>query len=200
MIISYSTISYLLCSVRSKVCLQNLQPLHSKLSRSSYFSQASLFTVSWPTLHAHAGELASFLIPRPSHCPVFDRLQYAIMWMTSASTLVDRGRGGIPNWTDTFRAHTLHFEPGVVGFLICEHLKLQHLGQKLQDNACFYWIGDPSPPSVYPGKQNVIHVIKWTRPPLSTFAGLVMRLLERSLERKWHLSSAHGAQSYLIIV
>ena len=30
---------------------------------------------------------------------------------------------------------------------------------------CFLSIGDTSPPSVYLGRQNVIHMKKWTRPP-----------------------------------
>ena len=40
-----------LCSVRSQVCLHNLQLSYSKLSRSSYFSQASLLTVFAHTAH-----------------------------------------------------------------------------------------------------------------------------------------------------
>ena len=58
----------------------------------------------------------------------------------------------------------------------------------------FDW-GPLPPPSVYLGRQNVVHVIKWTRPPPSVFAycrrsktglweGLGMR---RCLSTIWHL-------------
>ena len=58
------------------------------------------------------------LIPRPSHCPVFDHLQYAktegenlvhfITWITSVSSKVDKG---VSDWKNAFCAHGLCFEP-----------------------------------------------------------------------------------------
>ena len=52
-----------------------------------------------------------------------------------------------------------------------ERLKLQHLGQKLQDGSqAHFFYGGPLRPSVYLGRQidviDVIHVIKWTSLPL----------------------------------
>jgi len=62
----------------------------------------------------------SRLIPRPSHCPVFDCLQYA---KTEREGLHDvsvyLGRqmvGGAPNHKNAFRTHILCFEPRVVEF------------------------------------------------------------------------------------
>ena len=56
-------------------------------------------------------------------------------------------------------------------FFTLQTSKLQHLGQKLQNKvwSLFFWSGTP-PPSVYLGRQNVIHVIQWTKPSRSIFA------------------------------
>ena len=48
--ISYPTTSYFLHPVSSHVCLYNLQPLYSKHSNSSYFSQTSLLTTVFALL------------------------------------------------------------------------------------------------------------------------------------------------------
>ena len=48
--------------------------------------------------------------------------------MTSVSTEGE----GVPDRKGAFRTRVLHFEPRVVCFPLCEHLKLQRLGQKLQ--------------------------------------------------------------------
>ena len=43
-------------------------------------------------------------------------------------------RGGVPDHENAFRACVFRFEPGVVHFALCECLKLQQVGQKLQEN------------------------------------------------------------------
>ena len=85
------------------------------------------------------------LVPRSSHCPVFDRLQYTkngggrhgIFYHVNdiSVCLVDRGRGGVPYQKNTFCAHVFRFEPEVAHFSLHKHLKLQCLGQKLQGKA-----------------------------------------------------------------
>ena len=57
-------------------------------------------------------------------------------------------RGGVPDQENAFRTCVFHFEPGVVRFAVCDCLKLQQVGQKLQEKylKLFLLIGDPSPP------------------------------------------------------
>ena len=99
-----------------------------------------------PAFFFHGDVVYCSLVLRPSHRPVFDHLQYAktegeglvhfVTLRMSVSTQVDRGGGEeSPDRKDTFCACILHFEPRVVQFSLREHLKLQHLGQKLQDQA-----------------------------------------------------------------
>ena len=81
------------------------------------------------------------------------------MWMTSVSTLVDRGR----EESVAFCALILHSESRVVRFSLCEHSKLQRLGQKL----CRHWLH--SRDKMDQAFRNYvdtdfIHVIKWTWP------------------------------------
>jgi len=57
------------------------------------------------------------------------------MWMTSVSNLSRERGGGGSDRRNAFCAHILCFEPGAVCFSLLERLKLQRLGQKLQDKA-----------------------------------------------------------------
>ena len=57
---------------------------------------------------------------------------------------------------NAFRVSVFHFEPGVVHFSLHKHLKLQHLGQKLQDKASSSFSRSETPLSTsYLGRQNV---------------------------------------------
>ena len=139
-----------------------------------------MMTASFPGFHTTKQQVrgslgmrhSHSLIPRPSHRPVFDRLQYA---KTEGEGLVHFITGGVP---DRISLH--------------ECSKFQHLGQKLQDKAqaCFF-DQEPLPPSVYLGRQNVIHVIKWTRPSPSVFT-----YCKRSKTGRWgrgqHSHRTHG--------
>ena len=60
----------------------------------------------------------------------------------------------VPDQKNTFCTRVLHFEPGVVRFSLCEHLKLQCLGQTLQAKASNSSQVDT----------DAIHMVKWTRP------------------------------------
>ena len=95
----------------------------------------------------------SSLVPRSSHCPDFDHLQYVetgqiILSHEWCQCLPKVGRPLI-------KERILHmrslFEPGAVHFALLERSKLQCLGQKLQDT-------------------DIIHMINWTRPSPSIFA------------------------------
>ena len=91
------------------------------------------------------------LLPRLSHHPVFDGLQYAKMEGEAWSILsrewrqclpkVDRGGEGPPIERTRFAPA---FEPGAARFSLCEHLKFQHLGQKLWCHSA-----DQASPSVF---------------------------------------------------
>ena len=94
-------------------------------------------------------------------------LSLYITWMTFVYLDRQRGRG---HQNCTFRTCVVCFETGAVSFLLYEHSKLQRLGQNLQDKAwSSFFDQEFLPPSVYLGRQNFIHVIKWTRPPPSVF-------------------------------
>ena len=71
--------------------------------------------------------------------------------VNDVSVYLGRQRGG--GSPRAFRARILHFEPGAVSFSLSERLKLQCLGQKLQEKASssFLWQGTP-PPSIYQGR------------------------------------------------
>ena len=58
----------------------------------------------------------------------------------------------------------------MVRFSLRKRLKLQRLGQKPQDksSSSFFRWGTP-PPLYLLGRQNIIHVMKWTRPSPSIF-------------------------------
>ena len=88
-------------------------------------------------------------VPRPSYQPVFDILQYAkdcpFYHVNNISVYLGRQRWeGVPDRKDAFHTRILRFEPRVVHFSLCEHLKLQCLGQKLHDQVSCS-TGDPSP-------------------------------------------------------
>ena len=83
------------------------------------------------------------LVPRLSHHPVYDCLQYAktegeawsILSREWCQCLPKLGRGGEePPIERTHFAPA--FEPGAARFSLCEHLKFQHLGQKLWCHSC----------------------------------------------------------------
>ena len=75
------------------------------------------------------------------------------------------GGGEVTNQKNAFRAWVFCFEPGAVSFSLCERLKLQHLGQKLQNKASsLFFDQGPLLPTVYLGRQNVIHMIKMGLP------------------------------------
>ena len=57
----------------------------------------------------------------------------------------------------THFAHIIHLEPGVVRFLLCDSMKLQRLGQKVQKRPqVLFLIRHPSPPSVYLGRHSSV--------------------------------------------
>ena len=121
------------------------------------------------------------LVPRPSHCPVFDRLQDAktegeglvsfITWMTSVSTRVDRGGEGFlierGHFTHTFfvlnqERHAFRFANVRNSSAWGRNYKTRHLAHSFDR-----W---PLPPSVYLGGTDIIHMINDTRPSPSVFA------------------------------
>ena len=56
--------------------------------------------------------------------------------MNDVSVYLGRQKGGgVPDRKDAFRTCVLCFEPRAVHFSLCDCSKLQHLGQKLQDQA-----------------------------------------------------------------
>ena len=94
-----------------------------------------------------------------------------IYHVNDVSVYLGRQRGGgVPDRKDAFCACVLHFEPRAVRFSLRERFKLQHLGQKLQDQASsLFFRRGPLPSSVYLGDTDVIHVINDTRPSPSVF-------------------------------
>ena len=121
-----------------------------------------VFGQDWNQLWAK--RLRSF-VPRPSHRPVFDCLQYAngegghfIMWMMSVPHLksklvVSAPSAGVSNIREAKKNIPLLVQNEE---RVCKKLHSFNQG--------------PTPLSVYLGRQNVIHMIKWTRPSPSVSA------------------------------
>ena len=111
-------------------------------------------------------------------------------WCSVSHLGIQKG-GGVPDQKNTFRTCVLRFEKGEACFSLCECLKLQCFGQKLQDEPWSYFFDQgPLPLSVYLGRQNMIPMIKWTRfsPSISAYCkgpktgrweGLGTRLLSK---------------------
>ena len=99
---------------------------------------------------AELGKGQHSLVPRPSHCPVFDYAKNGegrrgpFYYVNDINVYLGRQRGEGSLIKDAFHACILRFEPRVICLLLCERLKLQCLGQKLQDQTSSS-IGDPPP-------------------------------------------------------
>ena len=81
---------------------------------------------------------------------------------------------------NVFCTHILRFGPGAIRFRFANIRNSSTLDRncKIRPQARFL---DPSPPlSTYTSRQNVIHMIKWTRPSASVFASC-----KRSKTGRW---------------
>ena len=111
------------------------------------------------------------LVPRPSHRPVFDRLQYAKMereglihlftWMTSVSIWVEREGGGRGPWS---KEHILRTRSSfwIKNFFFCltNTQNFSTWDRRKKGLNLALSIEHPSPLD-----SDVINMIKWTKPP-----------------------------------